>query len=326
MNVILIAVVSLGVIALVLAAVLYMASKKFAVYEDPRIGQVAAVLPQANCGGCGYPGCSGFADACVKAGSLEGKLCPVGGQPVMNKVAEILGLAAGEAEPKVAVVRCNGTCENRPRVNLYDGPRSCAIQSSLYGGETGCSYGCLGCGDCVVACSFGAITINPATGIAEVDEEKCTACGACAKACPKNIIEIRPKGKKSRRVYVTCVNKDKGAQARKACKVACIGCGKCVKTCPFEAITLENNLAYINPAICKSCRKCEEVCPQGTITALNFPPRKPKEEGAAAPVAAAAPKAAPAAEAPKAAAPAEAPKAAVEAPKAAAPAAEAPKE
>ena len=118
MNVILIAVISLGAIALVSAAILYVASKKFAVYEDPRIAQVAEVLPQANCGGCGYPGCSGFADACVKAGSLEGKLCPVGGQPVMTKVAEILGLDAAAAEPMVAVVRCNGTCANRPRVNM----------------------------------------------------------------------------------------------------------------------------------------------------------------------------------------------------------------
>ncbi len=282
MNVILIAVVSLGVIALVLAAILYVASKKFAVYEDPRIGQVAAVLPQANCGGCGYPGCSGFADACVKAGSLEGKLCPVGGQPVMTKVAEILGLSASDSEPMVAVVRCNGTCENRPRINRYDGAPSCAIASSLYGGETGCSYGCLGCGDCVAACKFDAIRMNPETGLPEVDEAKCTACGACAKACPRNIIEIRPQGKKSRRVYVQCVNKDKGAVARKACKVACIGCGKCVKTCPFEAITLENNLAYIDPNKCKSCRKCEEACPQGSIVALNFPPRKPKTEDAAA--------------------------------------------
>ena len=114
MNVILIAVISLGVIALVSAAILYVASKKFAVYEDPRIAQVAEVLPQANCGGCGYPGCSGFADACVKAGSLDGKLCPVGGQPVMTKIAEILGLDAAAAEPMVAVVRCNGTCANRP--------------------------------------------------------------------------------------------------------------------------------------------------------------------------------------------------------------------
>ena len=200
----------------------------------------------------------------------------MGGQPVMTKVAEILGLDAAAAEPMVAVVRCNGTCANRPRVNQYDGAKSCAIAASLYGGETGCSFGCLGCGDCVSACQFGAIRMNPETGLPEVDESKCTACGACAKACPRNIIEIRPQGKKSRRVYVQCVNKDKGAVARKACTVACIGCGKCVKVCPFEAITLENNLAYIDPNKCKSCRKCEEVCPQGTIIALNFPPRKPK--------------------------------------------------
>ncbi|MGN0257160.1 MAG: Fe-S cluster domain-containing protein [Bacteroides sp.] len=311
MNVILIAVISLGAIALVAAVILYWASKKFAVYEDPRIAQVAAVLPQANCGGCGYPGCSGFADACVKAGSLEGKLCPVGGQAVMAKVADILGLAAEASEPKVAVVRCNGTCANRPRTNQYDGARSCAIAAALYGGETGCSFGCLGCGDCVAACKFDAIRMNPETGIPEVDEEKCTACGACAKACPKGIIEIRLKGKKSRRVYVSCVNKDKGAVARKACSAACIGCGKCVKTCPFEAITLENNLAYIDYNKCKSCRKCEEACPQGSIIALNFPPRKPKTEEAPA---AAAPKAAPAAK-PAAAPAVEAPKA-PEAPKA----------
>ena len=197
MNLILIAVISLGAIALVLAAILYVASKKFAVYEDPRIAQVGEVLPQANCGGCGYPGCSGFADACVKAGSLDGKFCPVGGQPVMAQIADILGLAAGEAEPMVAVVRCNGTCANRPRTNQYDGAKSCAIAASLYGGETGCSYGCLGCGDCVAACQFDAIHMNPETGLPEVDEAKCTACGACVKACPKAIIEIRPQGKKS---------------------------------------------------------------------------------------------------------------------------------
>ena len=161
---------------------------------------------------------------------------------------------------------------------MYDGAKSCAIAASLYGGETGCSHGCLGCGDCVAACQFDAIHMNPETGLPEVDEEKCTACGACVKACPKAIIELRAKGKKSRRVYVSCVNKDKGAVARKACTVSCIGCGKCVKTCPFEAITLENNLAYIDYNKCKSCRKCVEVCPQHTIIELNFPPRKPKEE------------------------------------------------
>ena len=278
MDLILVAVISLGAIGLISAIVLFVASKKFAVYEDPRIGEVAEVLPQANCGGCGYPGCAGFAEACVKAGSLEGKLCPVGGQPVMARVAAILGLEAASAEPKVAVVRCNGSCEHRPRTTRYDGVSSCAVANATYGGETDCTFGCLGCGDCVDACQFDAIHMNPETGLPEVDENACTACGACVKACPRRIIELRPKGKNNRRVYVSCVNKDKGAQTRKACSVGCIGCGKCVKVCPFEAITLENNLAYIDPAKCKLCRKCEAECPQGAILTVNFPPRKPKVE------------------------------------------------
>ena len=273
-NLILIAILSLGAIALLSSIVLYIASKKFAVYEDPRIAQVAEVLPQANCGGCGFPGCSGFADACVKAGTLDGKYCPVGGQATMDKVADILGLATETATPKIAVVRCNGSCSNRSRINKYDGAQSCAIIASLYAGETGCSYGCLGCGDCVSACLFDAIHINAETKLAEVDEEKCTACGACVKSCPKNIIEIRKKGIKSRRVFVSCVNKDKGAVARKVCDVSCIGCGKCVKVCPFDAITLKNNLAYIDPDRCKACRKCVDVCPQGSIIELNFPLKK----------------------------------------------------
>ena len=167
---ILIAVISLGAIGAVGAVFLYAASKKFEVYEDPRIAQVQEVLPGANCGGCGYPGCAGFAGACVKADSLDGLLCPVGGGPVMAKVATILGKEAGTAEPMVAVVRCNGTCQARPRTNSYDGTKSCAIASTLYGGETNCSFGCLGYGDCVNACAFDAIHINPATGIAEVEE------------------------------------------------------------------------------------------------------------------------------------------------------------
>ena len=278
MDLILVAVISLGAVGLIAAIILYVASKKFAVYEDPRNAQVAEVLPQANCGGCGFPGCAGFAEACVKAGSLEGKMCPVGGQETMDKIAAILGLQAEASEPKVAVVRCNGSCENRPRIVKYDGARSCKVAHATCAGETACAFGCLGCGDCVASCKFDAIHMNPETGLPEVDEAKCTACGACAKACPRVIIEIRPKGKNNRRVYVSCVNKDKGPVAMKACKVSCIACGKCVKECSFEAITVANNIAYIDPIKCRLCRKCETVCPKNTIVSVNFPPRKPKVE------------------------------------------------
>ena len=234
MNFILIAVLVLGAIALIAALVLFGVSKKFAVEEDPRLGQVGEILPGANCGGCGFAGCSGMAAALVKgadAGSIDGLMCPVGGADVMGKVADLLGMAVANTEPKVAVVRCNGTCENRPRIAEYDGLHTCAAMNSCGAGETGCGFGCLGCGDCVAACQFGAISINPETGIPEVDEEKCTGCGACANACPRHIIELRKKGPKGRRVYVQCVNHDKGAVAKKACSVACIGCGKCQKVC-----------------------------------------------------------------------------------------------
>jgi len=281
MNVILIAVIVLGGIGLISAVVLYVASKKFAVHEDPRIAQVAEVLPQANCGGCGYPGCGGFAAACVKKGSegsIDGLLCPVGGQAVMEKVAGIMGLQASAAAPKVAVVRCSGTCDARPHGVEFDGAHSCRIQNMTGMGETQCLYGCLGEGDCEHACLFGAIKVNPETRIAEVDEEKCTGCGACAKACPRFIIELRAQGPKNRKVVVLCNNKDKGALAVKECKNSCIGCGKCVKACSFEAITVDSNMAHIDPDKCKMCRKCEDDCPRGAIHAINFPPRKPKAE------------------------------------------------
>jgi len=274
---ILIAVISLGVIGAVGAIILYAASKKFEVYEDPRIAQVQEVLPAANCGGCGYPGCSGFATACVGADSLEGLFCPVGGVDVMGKVAGILGKEATSADAMLAVVRCNGTCEARPKINQYDGVKSCAVASSLYGGETGCSFGCLGYGDCVDVCNFDAIFINPVTGIAEVIEDKCTSCGACVKACPKNLIELRKKGPKSRRIFVSCMNKDKGVVAKKACSNACIGCSLCFKECAFDAIKIENNLAYIDYNKCRLCRKCVDVCPTNAIHELNFPPKKEKK-------------------------------------------------
>lgn len=261
-------------LAALLALLLFLVAKKFKVEEDPRIDDVERMLPGANCGGCGFAGCRGMSEALVKQDDIASLYCPVGGAECMKKIASYLGKEAAEREPMVAVVRCGGSCENRPRVNRFDGAQSCMVASSLYAGETGCSFGCLGLGDCAAVCDFGALSINPATGLPEVDEEKCTACGACVKACPKRIIELRKKAPKGRKIYVSCVNKDKGAVARKACKVACIGCGKCAKVCPFEAITVENNLAYIDFTKCKMCRKCVAECPTGAIVEFGFPPRK----------------------------------------------------
>lgn len=283
MDLILIALLVLGITGLVAALLLYLIAQKFKVEEDPRIDLVQEVLPGANCGGCGFAGCRALAEACVKATSLDDLLCPVGGAPTMEKVGAILGMEAVAADPKVAVVRCNGVCEARPRTSEYDGVRSCRIEHSLYVGETACPFGCLGCGDCVAACQFGALSMDPKTGLPVVDEEKCTACGKCVKACPRNIIELRKKGPKSRRMVVMCVNKDKGAPARKACLNACIGCSKCQKECGFDAIIVENNVAYIDPEKCRLCRKCEAVCPTGAIHAINFPLRPAAKPAAETP-------------------------------------------
>lgn len=270
--------VSLGAIG---AVVLYFVAQKFKVYEDPRIDVSEGMLPGANCGGCGFPGCRGLATALVEQDDISSLYCPVGGGDTMKAVADYLGKAAPEKEPAVAVVRCAGSYCSRSRTSSYDGASSCAVIASLYGGETDCAWGCLGKGDCCVVCNFDAIHINPETGLPEVDAEKCTACGACVKACPKMVIELRKKGIKGRRIYVSCINKDKGAVTRKACSVGCIGCGKCVKACAFDAITLANNLAYIDPAKCKLCRKCAGECPTGAIIEVGFPVRVPKDKDSA---------------------------------------------
>ena len=227
MNSVLITIAILAILGCALAVILYFVSQKFKVYEDPRIAEVEALLPGANCGGCGFPGCHSLAEAMTKADDLSNLGCPGSSDAVKCQIAKILGKEVTASSPKIAVVRCNGTCAVRPKTLTYDGASSCAIAASHFSGDTGCSYGCLGFGDCVNVCKFDAIHVNKETGLVEVVEEKCVGCGACAKACPKGIIEIRNKGPKGRRLFVSCVNKDKGATAMKACKSACIGCGKC---------------------------------------------------------------------------------------------------
>ncbi len=284
MTVLLSTILTLSLLGILAAVVLYFVAQKFKVEEDPRIDEVEKMLPGANCGGCGFAGCRGMADALVKNDDISALFCPVGGGDTMKGIAAYLGKAAPEKEPMVATVRCGGVCDKRPRTNTFDGAKSCAVASSLYVGETACAYGCLGYGDCVAACAFDAIHINPETGIAEVDAEKCTACGACVKACPKKIIELRKKWPKGRAVYVGCVSKDKGAVVMKACKAGCIGCGKCEKVCVFGAITIENNLAYIDSQKCKLCRKCVNECPTGAIKLVGMEPlpKTPKAPAAKA--------------------------------------------
>ena len=271
-------VITLSVIGASAAIILYFVAQKFKVYEDPRIDEVEEALPGANCGGCGYAGCRAFAEACVKENKLDDLFCPVGANDCMSEVASILGLEAVKKDPRVAIVRCNGSCDNRPKTNRFDGATTCAIASSVYSGETGCQFGCHGFGDCVESCDFDALHMNPETGLPEVTDDKCVACGACVDACPKNLIELRKKFPKERKIYVSCRNEDKGGVARKSCSVACIGCGKCEKECKFDAITIANNLAFIDSDKCKLCRKCVSVCPTNAIIEVGFPPRKIKEE------------------------------------------------
>lgn len=275
-NLLLITILTLCALGVLSAVILYFVAQKFKVEEDPRIDDVEKMLPGANCGGCGFAGCRGMAEALVKRDDISKLYCPVGGGDCMKQCAEYLGKQAPEKEPQVATVRCGGTCEKRPRTNVFDGARSCSVASQLYAGETACAYGCLGLGDCVSVCQFDAIHLNPETGLVEVNPDKCTACGACVTACPKHIIELRKKWPKNRAVFVSCVSKEKGASVMKACKAGCIGCGKCVKVCAFEAIRLENNLAFIDSTKCKLCRKCVNECPTGAIKLVGMEPL-PKE-------------------------------------------------
>jgi electron transport complex protein RnfB len=267
-------VISLTGLGLASALILFLVAQRFKVYEDPRISEVEEELPAANCGGCGFPGCRNFAEALVKSEDFEGLYCPVGGNETMNRVAELLGKVAVAQEPRVAVLRCNGTCEYRSTTNRYDGSQTCAIAAALYGGDTACEYGCLGYGDCVEVCKFDALYMDKETGLPVVIDANCTACDACVKECPRNLFELRKRYKKDRKIYVACMNTDKGGPARKSCSVACIGCFKCFNVCPWEAITMNNNLAFIDSEKCRLCRKCAPECPTNSIIETGFPPKK----------------------------------------------------
>ena len=253
-------------IGLILAAILTIASKIFFVPVDETVSNLNEALPGANCGACGYAGCSDYAEAIVNGDPVN--KCPVGGAEVASALAEIMGVDAGDSEKIVAVVQCNGNCDATERTMDYQGMATCQAANQLYGGAGACSYGCLGIGDCVVACDFNAIHI--CNGVAVVDREKCVGCGACAKACPKSIIRMAPEKNK---VIVQCHSNAKPKDTMKACKNGCIGCSKCAKVCKFDSITVEDGLAYIDPETCKNCGLCQKECPTGAI--INMRVKKP---------------------------------------------------
>ena len=265
----LITMASIGVAA---AVILYFVAQKFKVIEDPKIDLVDEALPGANCGGCGYAGCRAFAEAMVKAGTMDGFFCPVGGNELMKSIGPILGLVADEKKPQIAVLRCNGSIKNSIPKFEYDGDQTCSFTTNLTAGIGGCSYGCLGGGECVDACDFDAMYMDSETNLPVV-KDNCISCNACIIACPRDILELRNRGPKDKRIFVSCINEEKGPLAKLNCTVACIGCNACVKVCKFDAIHVNNFLAYINYETCTLCRKCVDVCPTDAIHEVNFKPR-----------------------------------------------------
>lgn len=252
--------ISLGISGLVIGVLLGVAARKFKVEEDPRVTEIQSVLPGANCGGCGYPGCSGLAAAIVE-GRAPVNACVVGGNSVAEKISEIMGVSCAPVEPAVAVVYCQGTDDVAQKVADYEGISDCAALNML-GGTKGCPFGCLGLGSCVKACPFGAIYMG-AGGLPVVIRDKCTGCGACVRACPRKLIEIIPESKV---VHILCRSYDRGPAVRKYCKVGCVACQACARACPQKAISMDKGtLAKIDYSLCDNCGVCVSKCPVNTI-------------------------------------------------------------
>lgn len=262
METILIPVIALGITGLVMGLFLAYASKKFEIEVDERVETIQNILPGVNCGACGYPGCSGYAEAIALKGA-EMNCCSPGGPAVAQKIAEVMGATVDTSGPRmVAKLLCQGDCSKTTKTYKFEGElKTCAAMSIYAGGDKSCKYGCLGCGDCAAVCPANAITVTE-RGIIEIDENKCISCKKCVATCPKHLIEMWPVNKK---VTVLCSSKDKGAVAKKACSIACIGCGICERTCPVGAIKVENNVAKIDPAKCVECGLCADKCPTKAI-------------------------------------------------------------
>ena len=257
---ILIAAAVIAVAGIIVGIGLGLFGEKFKVEVDEKEVAIREELPGNNCGGCGFAGCDALAKA-IAEGKAPANACPVGGAPVGEKIAAILGVSAGAAEKKVAFVRCKGTCDKVKTLYNYEGIDDCAKASVVpAGGPKACSYGCTGFGSCVKACQFDAIHV--VDGVAVVDKEKCVACGKCVATCPKGLIQIVPY---SAEHLVQCSSHDKGKDVKAACQAGCIGCTLCTKQCESDAIHMDYILAFIDYEKCTNCGKCAAKCPAKVI-------------------------------------------------------------
>lgn len=265
MNTIITTIIATGAIGLLAAIVLVVASKLMYVKVDERMEKIDEALPGANCGVCGYGGCSGYAAALVKGkpGEIALGLCRPGGEAVAKQLGDILGVESFDGPvKKIAIVRCIGDSESRSDKMDYQGITTCLAADQMYGGPSACSFGCLGFGDCASVCPKSAICITD--GGARVDVRKCIGCEKCVAACPRGVITVLDA---PIRAAVLCRNTEKGAVVRKKCTKGCLACSKCVRECPAEAITVCDNLAIIDNAKCNGCGHCAQVCMTKCIAA-----------------------------------------------------------
>lgn len=261
MNGILLSILVVGGAGLLIGLLLGIAGKKFEVKTDERIAAVRDALPGNNCGGCGYPGCDGVAEAIVN-GQAPVTACPVGGPEVAKQIGKIMGQEVADSGRKTAFVKCGGSCGKTRKDYDYTGIEDCTMMAFVpNGGPKHCNYGCLGYGSCVKACQFDAIHIRD--GVAVVDRELCKACGACVKVCPNQLIELVPY--EGADYHVRCSSRDKGKAVMEGCDSGCISCRKCEKNCPAQAIQVKDNIAHIDYTLCVNCGKCMEECPKGCI-------------------------------------------------------------
>lgn len=261
MNPIVTAVLLVSGIGLFAGVFLTLANKFMAVPENETAKKIRDVLPGANCGACGFSGCSGYADALAGSPHLKTTLCVVGGDRVAAEISAILGVEAGKTLPVRAFVRCRGTAEAAPHTAEYEGIPSCRAAAQLYGGGKACRYGCIGYGDCAAVCDRGAISL--ADGLAVIDRSLCLGCGKCAAACPRNLIAMLPADKEH--AFVPCANTEKGPATKAVCTAGCLGCRLCAKVCEAGAVGFSDGLAVVDTAKCTGCGKCVAACKFGVM-------------------------------------------------------------